>query len=130
MKNYNFLLLCTGLTGLYFIVTGIQYWISDYMITELEQSESVVFTSFGIVTITGPVLGVVVGGNIITRFGGYNTRKTLILTCATAIFCLGVAIPVPFVNNFPLFLTLLWFLLFFGGFMLPALTGIMLNTVE
>jgi hypothetical protein len=33
-------------------------------------------------------------------------------------------------TNFPLFITLLWFLLFCGGFILPAMTGIMLSTVE
>lgn len=33
MTNKIYLLLCGSLSGLYFVVTGIQYWISDYIIT-------------------------------------------------------------------------------------------------
>ena len=29
-------MICLALTAIYFIVTGIQYWVSDYMITELK----------------------------------------------------------------------------------------------
>lgn len=96
----------------------------------MEIPETTVFTCFGIVTITGPVLGVVIGGNITTKLGGYNSKKSLYLSCILAISCLLFAAPIPFVKNFPLFLTLLWFLLFCGGAMLPCMTGIMLNTVE
>ena len=39
------------------------------------------------------------------------------------------ALPIPFVD-FTGFGFLIWFLLFFGGFLLPQVTGIMLNTVE
>jgi len=34
--NKAYILLCMSLTTLYFIITGIQYWGSDYMITELK----------------------------------------------------------------------------------------------
>lgn len=39
------------------------------------------------------------------------------------------AVPIPFVD-FKVFAFLIWFLLFFGGFLLPQVTGIMLNSVE
>ena len=39
------------------------------------------------------------------------------------------ALPIPFIHNFYIFLMLVWFLLFFGGFILPPITGIMLNSV-
>ena len=129
-QNYVAALLCVAITGLYFIVTGIQYWVSDYMISVLEVEESIVFTTFGIISITGPVLGVVVGGNVTTSFGGCSAKKSLYLCCGIAAGCLVCAAPIPFVTNFPLFITLLWFLLFFGGFILPAMTGIMLATVD
>jgi MFS family permease len=38
--------------------------------------------------------------------------------------------PIPFLDNFIIIAALLWFLLFFGGAILPAMTGMMLNTVE
>lgn len=47
-----------------------------------------------------------------------------------AYFCLFAALPIPFIDNFAVFCTLLWLLMFFGGAILPSLTGIMLNTVK
>lgn len=35
-KNSAFLLICTSLTFMYFIITGIQFWVSDYLIGELK----------------------------------------------------------------------------------------------
>lgn len=52
------------------------------------------------------------------------------MTIAVSILCLLSAAPIAFLDNFPLFLALLWLLLFFGGFILPCLTGIMLSTVD
>jgi len=40
------------------------------------------------------------------------------------------ALPLPFLNDFDTFAGLIWFLLFFGGAILPSLTGVMLNTVN
>lgn len=123
-------MICLALTAIYFIVTGIQYWVSDYMITELKQPESEVFVTFGIVSITGPVLGVVVGGNITTYLGGYGSKNALILTMITAVLCVGSAVPIAFIDNLVLFICLLWLLLFLGGSMLPSMTGIMLSTID
>ena len=40
-----------------------------------------------------------------------------------------VSLPVPFIDNFTGVIILLWLLLFCGGFILPILTGILLNSV-
>lgn len=47
------------------------------MIRILKQSKSLVFVVFGILSITSPVLGVVIGGNITTCLGGYSTKKSI-----------------------------------------------------
>lgn len=39
-------------------------------------------------------------------------------------------LPIPFVSNLKVFGFFLWLLLFFGGFLLPPVTGIMLNSVD
>ena len=130
MGNKTYLLVVISVTFLYYIITGIQYWVSDYMILELKQEEATVFICFGVISITGPVLGVVIGGNITAYLGGYSTRKSVQQTLFFTFLCILFAIPIPFVDNFPLFCTLLWFLLFFGGAILPSLTGVLLNTVK
>ena len=130
LTNKYYLLLCASLTGLYYIITGIQYWISDYWIVILKVPETTVFICFAVISITGPVLGVVVGGNVTTCLGGYNSERSLDLTAFFAVFCLGCAAPICFMDNFIIVAILLWFLLFFGGAILPCMTGIMLNTVD
>ena len=42
---------------------------------------------------------------------------------------IGVSLPAPLVDNKIAFYALIWLLLFFGAFILPTLTGIMLNSV-
>jgi hypothetical protein len=40
-----------------------------------------------------------------------------------------VALPIPFIDDFTMVIVLMWALLFCGGFILPILTGILLNSV-
>jgi len=46
-----------------------------------------------------------------------------------AICSICVAVPVPFLSNKIAVYLLTWFLLFFGAFILPTITGMMLNSV-
>jgi len=128
--NRNYLMVTLSITFLYYIITGLQYWMSDYMIVVLKQEDTIVFLSFGLISITGPVFGVIVGGNITTALGGYSTRRSLQQTMCFTFMCLLSALPCPFIESFGLFCACLWFLLFFGGAILPSLTGILLNTVK
>ena len=130
MGNKIFCLLCGSISGLFFVITGIQYWITDYLINRIKQPESTVFVTFGVISITAPILGVIIGGNLTTYLGGYLTKNSLYLSCVSAFLCLVCSAPIPFIYNFYGVITLLWFLLFFGGSILPCLTGIMLNTVD
>ena len=127
LTNKTYLLMCAALTFLYYLLAGVQYWISDYLITVLKQEEEVVFPTFAVISITGPVLGVVVGGNVTTSLGGYNSPKSLKLMCLVSFFAVGSSIPVSFVDDFITVVILVWLLLFAGGFILPTITGIMLN---
>lgn len=52
------------------------------------------------------------------------------MTIIIAILCCSSAVPVPFMNTFWGFIGLLWFLLFFGGYMMPSLSGMMLETID
>ena len=73
-----------------------------------------------------------VAGGAVTTFmlGGYNTRNTLVLVQYTSYVTAFVILPIPLTANFQIFGILMWLALFFGGFSLPALTGILLNSVD
>ena len=129
MGNVEYWCICLSLTGLFFVVTGIQYWLPTYLkdIFNLGADDAAVF--YTTTSITGPVGGVIVGGVVTTHLGGYNTYKAHRLMQGVGLLAVACALPVPFVN-FGNFAYLIWFLLFFGGFLLPQVTGIMLNTVD
>jgi len=75
ISNKIFVLLCGALTGLYFVVTGIQYWTPDYLENVMHQEKTTVSIYFSTVSLTAPVSGVIIGGIVTTAFGGYNTKK-------------------------------------------------------
>ena len=127
VTNKPYLLMLASLTLLYYIIAGIQYWISDYMITVLGQDETVVFTAFAFISVTGPVLGVVTGGNITACLGGFNSLRSLKMTCGLAVVTLLSSAPVPFLDDFIAVAVMVWVLLYSGGCVLPSMTGIMLN---
>lgn len=108
---------------LYFVITGIQFWVSDYMLEVLGFPESVVFTIYGVCSITATLLGVIIGGIAVHRLGGYQNLASFKLCLLMAIIAAALALPIPFVNSMAGFVTLLSLLLFSGAFIMPTLTG-------
>ena len=117
------------LASLYFVVTGIQFWISDYMRIVLKIDSNTVFTSFSIISITAPTSGVLYGGIVLHKCGGYTGKNVLNICMLNGILASICAVPIPFINDFELVIFLLWFLLFFGGALMPAVMGLMISSV-
>lgn len=46
----------------YFVVTGIQFWVTDYLVTFLDADPNVVVAGFALSSLTGPTAGVFFGG--------------------------------------------------------------------
>ena len=65
----------------------------------------------------------IIGGHIVNKYGGYTGKNALniciVFGCLAAIF----GIPIPFLNGFWSVFGLLWLVLFFGGAIMPAITG-------
>lgn len=117
------------ISSIYFVVTGVQFWISDYMIITLKVSQAKVFTSFALISITAPTMGVMVGGFICHRLGGYSGEKAIDFCIVFALMASVFAIPIPFFHSFWFVSTCLWLVFFFGGAILPTLTGMMLTSI-
>ena len=111
--------LVVSISGLYFVVTGIQYWITAYMIQVLGASPDTAAIYFVVITLTGPIVGVVVGGILTQYVGGYNSTKGQLLQCLCSVLAVISGIPVPFCDNLNLMALFIWLLLFFGGFIQP-----------
>jgi MFS family permease len=86
--------------------------------------------SFIVCAGTGPTLGVIFGGWLIDRTGGYKdipkTLKTCLLLGVMAV-CFALALII--CRTFHLFIIFLWFLLFFGAAVLPSCAGILVTVV-
>lgn len=130
LRNKSYLLMCGSLTFIYYIITGVQFWLPDYMINELNANEKSVLIAFNIVSSTGPVLGIFFGGYAATLFGGYATKQSVFMSMILMALTITVTIPVAFINSFIGVNALLWLIFFFTGSALPCMTGIMLNSVS
>ena len=100
------------------------------MTTLLHQNADKVYITFAIVCITAPTLGVLIGGYIIGNLGGYTDKRALQTCYHFSVIAGCCGLPLPIVNSFWLFTTLMWFTLFFGGSIMPGLTGILLSSID
>ena len=126
-KKYIFTML--GISCMYFVVTGIQFWISDYMREILNIPSSKVYIIFSIICITAPTLGVLSGGFFIQYLGGYTNKMALDACFKISIIAAVFGIFLPFFDIIWPFVIFMWLLLFFGGSITPGLTGIMIASI-
>lgn len=75
-------------------------------------------------------MGVVIGGVTISSIGGYNHKNSFPVCLAVAFLGLLISLPIPFAKTKILTYALTWLLLFVGAFLVPTLTGIMINSVS
>ena len=121
------LFICCVLTLsiLFFIVTCVQYWTSDYMLIALGvEDEMKRLYAFSTVCLTSPTCGLLLGGFIVDKIGGYSKKGALIFCLIISFMSLLPGIPLPLVDSPILYALLLWFLLFFGASILPTMTGL------
>ena len=95
----------------------------------LKQDQQTVFLCYSISSLTAPVIGVLLGGYVLDRFGGYAGPHALNICLTFGSLASLSAIPIPFFNNFKVVVGLLWFLLLFGGALMPAVIGIMISSI-
>ena len=129
LTNFEFMSVLFILTAVYFITTGIQFWMTDYWVHAMGESKGMATIYFSVAAITGPVSGVVLGGVMFARIGGFQSPKAFSL--CTLIMCLGTLIgfPLPFIPNTIVQVILVWVQFFCGGFCLPALMSMQINNV-
>jgi CDP-diglyceride synthetase len=101
------------------VVTGVQFWATEYLQLAFDEPISLVNTAFLITSITAPVGGVLVGGYVTDRTGGYKgsarAAATLYWCSLVAVLCTLVGIAAALSTSFWASVLLLWLLLFFGA---------------
>lgn len=126
-----FILNALAQASLFFIITVVQFWGTDYMKTVLlVPNPNSIKLSFAIICITSPTLGVIVGGLITTKIGGYEKKQASLLVVILAGLASGFAILVTFADKIITFTIFLWLVLFFGGAILAPITGIIMTSLS
>ena len=132
LTNKLYVSITLSMTSIYFIVTGIQFWITKYLIEILGVQPIVVNVIFSIISITAPLSGVLFGGTLSDKYGGYKGKfetKALQMCSAFGILAFFFGLPMGFIFQITYLSVLLWTFLFFGASIIPIATGIMISSV-
>ena len=133
VTNPMYITTTMGLCSMYFIVTGIQFWMTKYLIDVLGNDPILVFIIFSFVSITAPLGGVIMGGVCVDAYGGYKGKNSLNAFKLCSLFgllALLLSFPIGFIYSLFYITILLWTFLFFGAAIVPVCTGIMVSSVK
>ncbi|SBS92979.1 sugar transporter, putative [Plasmodium ovale curtisi] len=133
LSNKIYIIITLGMSNLYFVVTGIQFWITEYMSVVLLTEKMKIVTVSTLCFLTSPTSGVWFGGFICDLFGGYkntNYSKTIKVATAFAISACIFGIMSAHLNNFFFFSVSLWLCLFTGSALVPVAVGMLLSCVN
>ena len=111
------------------INTALHYWIGDYMITTLGQNKDSIFYSYTIISIVGPLGGVLANWFSSICLGGYEHKHAplaLLLFCIISLIC---GISIPFMPSLIPFCVATGMFLLFSSAATPMVHGIILNSV-
>ena len=119
------------------IITFIKFNIEDIYyamcVVLLQYPIGTVLIAFNITAATAPILGVLFGGWLIDFIGGYKDergmRRTLLILFCFAFSCFLLGVGAGWSSSFWVVVACMWLILFFGGSLLPAATGVVIASV-
>lgn len=124
LSTLTFTVTVLCLSSLYFVVTSVQFWATDYLINGPQRyHKDIVMLCFIITSATGPIAGVIFGGWTVDAIGGYRGSPLQRFRCVSLVTAFALV-----ANCFAFSATYwpgggmwfvmgcLWFLLFFGMF--------------
>ena len=130
-KSPIFILINITLCSIYLIVSAIQFWINDYIQYALHiEVPHTRFLMLGAVIVTSPPLGMVVGGIILTKLGGYDSEKAIYIPLVSSLTATIFGNLCPLSSSAYVFLPLFWLYFFAGSGIIPSANGICLVSVE
>lgn len=129
LSNGSYMATVVTLTGLFLVISGVQYWITDYIQTVLGHSKETAFIIYILVGAAGPILGVAFSGCVFDRIGGYHGRNTPVLFTILLMTASVFGILSAFFDELVWVAACLLAQLLSGGLTVPVLTGYMLSQV-
>ena len=129
IQNKSYISTMFGISCSLFVITGMQFWVSDYMQEVMHLTSSKTYIIYAIVSISAPTLGVLTGGILIQYLGGYTEGKALNACCKLTFIGFVCALILPIFDYPIIFVIFMWLMLFFESSVTPGLTGLMISTI-
>ena len=106
---------------------------TPYLVIDLEQNVGYVGLAFIFASATGPTCGVLFGGWLVDKFGGYRGRAqaavALRICCIFVVIALVCCILSLLGKTLVIVILFIWIVLFTGGAIVPPATGILMSCV-
>ncbi|EKF39628.1 hypothetical protein MOQ_000140 [Trypanosoma cruzi marinkellei] len=131
-RNKEYMCSTLSMCSLYFVVTGLQNFLTQYLRADpFNASMKTIMIGFGGAVVTAPVLGVIAGGVLLDRIGGYqrNLRRVTAFICAWGSVTAFLSIMCIFVTDTITFLIVMSIVLFCGGAIIPPGSGMVVTSV-
>ncbi|KAL8429395.1 hypothetical protein Efla_001233 [Eimeria flavescens] len=133
LRNPLYVVVTMGMSALYFVVTGIQFWVTEFLVSVLHFQKLSVIALSTFCFLTAPTSGVWFGGYVCDLCGGYRGggQQRIAVRVTTLFAGIGASLAVSciYVESFLLFAILIWGCLFFGAALVPVAVGIQLASV-
>ena len=97
----------------FFGMAIVQYWGDKYMELVLEMETTLRFFIFSALCLLGPILGMVFGGIVCSKLGGYNKRRAMTFIIILTIVSALISSVITLGNNTVIFILFSWCYLFF-----------------
>ena len=130
-KSPLFRLITTAIISIFFILSGLQFWVNDFFENVLDITDKKArLLGFVIIIVFTAVFAPITGGLIMQKLGGYESKKVISLPficCIISLFCSNMML---LFNNKYYILFLFQIYLFSGCIIIPCLNGILISSMS
>ena len=128
-SNLLYMLIMLAITSLYFVLGGMQFWTTAYLITVVQAPQAEVFTFYTLMCLVSPALGCFLSIILLNCIGGYGSRGSLGLCFFVSALSMLFSFTMPRANPQSIVFCLITLVYFLNTFVLTPLTGLMLAAV-
>ena len=127
-KIFLFSSLCNSVA--FFGIGVVQFFGDKYMKLVLDIDDSLRFFLFGLLCLLGPTLGMVFGGIMSSKLGGYVKRASMVFVIISMIVAASISMLIACHEVSVLFVITSWTYLFSIGTVIPPLSGIIISCLD
>lgn len=133
VRSFSFILRILALSTFFFLTSGLQFWITNYIINVMKVNKFYVYCYFSSTLLTAPLLGVFLGYVITNSFNNFKGKFSiifiLILSIILSFLCYTINLD-KIRNSFLYFGINLWLIIFFSFIQIQNFISLILFNYE